>query len=198
MSKSLRKRKAENFQIEMQLRQAQKLEALGTLAGGIAHDFNNVLSPIFGYTEMAMDDLSKNDPLYNNLKQVLLAAGRARELVKQILAFSRQSETQKVPLQIQFVLKEALKLLRASLPSTIVITEQIDKDCGSVIADPTDIHRLVMNLGTNAYHAMRDQGGELKVVLEEMELDENEIRRRALDLSMNWPRRRFVCAKTSL
>ncbi|MCF8111706.1 MAG: response regulator [Desulfobacteraceae bacterium] len=183
LSESLRKRKAENLQLEMQLRQAQKLEALGTLAGGIAHDFNNVLSPIFGYTEMAMDDLSKNDPLYNNLKQVLSAAGRARELVKQILAFSRQSETQKVPLQIQFVLKEALKLLRASLPSTIVITEQIDKNCGSVIADPTDIHRIVMNLGTNAYHAMRDHGGELKVVLEEEELDKKEIRRRGLDLA---------------
>ncbi|MFP3999315.1 MAG: ATP-binding protein, partial [Desulfobacterales bacterium] len=182
LSESLRKRKAENLQLEMQLRQAQKLEALGTLAGGIAHDFNNVLSPIFGYTEMAMEDSKEDDPLYRNLQQVLLAAGRARELVKQILAFSRQSDAQKAPLQIQLVLKEGIKLLRASLPSTIAITEQIDRNCGSVIADPTDIHRIVMNLATNAYHAMREQGGELNVVLEEKTLEEMEIRSLSLDL----------------
>ncbi len=182
LSESLRKRKAENFQLEMQLRQAQKLEALGTLAGGIAHDFNNVLSPIFGYTEMAMEEVSKNDQLYYNLQQVLSAAGRARELVKQILAFSRQGEEQKTPLQIQIVLKEALKLLRASLPATIDITEQIDKECGPVLADPTDIHRIVMNLGTNSYHAMREHGGELKVVLEEKTLTQEDLRQSSLAL----------------
>ncbi|MFP4571656.1 MAG: ATP-binding protein [Desulfobacterales bacterium] len=183
LSESLRKRKAENLQLEMQLRQAQKLEALGTLAGGIAHDFNNVLSPIFGYTEMAMEDSKEDDPLYRNLQQVLLAAGRARELVKQILAFSRQSDAQKAPLQIQLVLKEGIKLLRASLPSTIAITEQIDRNCGPVIADPTDIHRIVMNLATNAYHAMREHGGELNVVLEEKTLEENEICSLSLNLT---------------
>lgn len=183
LSESLRKRNEENFQLEKQLRQAQKLEALGTLAGGIAHDFNNVLSPIFGYTEMSMDQLQKNDPLYHNLKQVLSAAGRARDLVKQILAFSRQSQKEKMPLRIQIVVKEALKLLRASLPATIEIKEQIDSVCGPVLADPTDIHRIVMNLGTNAYHAMREKGGRLEVVVEEKELTETGVKRLSLNMS---------------
>lgn len=173
LSESLRKKKAENYQLEMQLRQAQKLEALGTLAGGIAHDFNNVLSPIFGYTEMAMEDLSDNQALCSNLKQVLHAATRARELVRQILAFSRQNETQRTPIRMQVILKEALKLMRASLPTTIRITEQIDQGCGPVLADPTNIHQIVMNLCTNASYAMKEQGGELKVVLEEEPVERN-------------------------
>lgn len=183
LSESLRKRNAENFQLEMQLRQAQKLEALGTLAGGIAHDFNNVLSPIFGYTEMAMEAAGENKEVYNDLKQVLKAANRARDLVRQILAFSRQSEAQKTPLHVQYVLKEAVKLLRASLPATISITEQIDVECGPIIADPTDIHRVVMNLATNAYHAMREHGGELNFVLEEETLLENDSRIASQDLA---------------
>ncbi|MCF8037343.1 MAG: response regulator [Desulfobacteraceae bacterium] len=182
LSGSLRKRRAENFQLEMQLRQAQKLEALGTLSGGIAHDFNNVLSPIFGYTEMALEEIPENDRLYNNLQQVLQAAERARELVRQILAFSRQGESRRRPLHVQVVIKEALKLLRASLPSTIAITEEIDESCGPVFADPTNIHRIVMNLATNAYHAMQAQGGELKVALGEETLTGADISRLSLDL----------------
>jgi signal transduction histidine kinase/ActR/RegA family two-component response regulator len=167
MAESLKNRKAENLQLEMQLRQSQKFEALGTLAGGIAHDFNNVLSPIFGYTEMAMDGVPEDGQVYNDLKEVRHAAIRARDLVKQILAFSRQAESERTPLKIQFVIKEALKLLRASLPTTITITRAIDEECGPVLADPTGIHRIVMNLCTNAYHAMREKGGQLKVALEE-------------------------------
>jgi|GEM_PF-1913095 len=183
LSESLRKRNEENSQLEGQLRQAQKLEALGTLAGGIAHDFNNVLSPIFGYTEMSLEQLQQNDPLYHNLSQVLSAAGRARDLVKQILAFSRQSQKEKIPLQIQIVVKEALKLLRASLPATIEMIEKIDNKCGPVLADPTDIHRILMNLGTNAYHAMREHGGRLEVAVEEKELTGSEVERLSLHMS---------------
>ncbi len=176
MTESLKRKKAENYHLEVQLRQAQKLEALGTLAGGIAHDFNNVLSPIFGYTEMAIDEVNKDERLHSNLKEVLHAAGRARDLVKQILAFSRQHEKESMPMHIQRVLKEALKLLRASIPTTISITEHIDKQCGPILADPTNIHRIIMNLATNAYHAMRDQGGELTFILEEETLEENDER----------------------
>lgn len=166
MNEALREQRAENLALEMQLRQAQKLEALGTLAGGIAHDFNNVLSPIVGFTELAMDDVPKDGEIYNDLQEIFNAAMRASELVKQILAFSRQTKSELMPLKVQLIVKEAMKLLRASLPTTIALTFNIDANCGPVLADPTDMHRIIMNLCTNAYHAMRDQGGELKVTLE--------------------------------
>ena len=175
VSESLRKKKAENLELEMQLRQAQKLESLGTLAGGIAHDFNNVLSPIFGFTEMAMEDTAKNNEIYDNLQEVLNAAIRARDLVKQILAFSRQDKSEVMPLKAHLVIKEALKLLRASLPTTIKITSRIDSNCRPILADPTNIHRILMNLCTNAYHAMKDRGGELEVCLEETALEPGQI-----------------------
>lgn len=167
MSESLRKRNAEKLRLETQLRQAQKLEALGTLAGGIAHDFNNVLTPILGYTEMAMADVQKNDRIYRDLDKVFKSALRARDMIKHILDFSRQSEEERTPLKIQYVIKEALKLLRASLPTTIAITQDLDEKCGSVLADPTSVHRILMNLCTNAYYAMREKGGELNVTLRE-------------------------------
>ncbi len=159
----------ERKHLETQLQQAQKIEAIGTLAGGIAHDFNNILFGIFGYLEMAMDDIPENDPLRRYLNAVLKGAGRAKDLVRQILTFSRQSDQELKPLKAQLVIKEALKLLRASLPSTIEINRDIDKDCGLVLADPTQIHQLVMNLCTNAYHAMEQTGGKLKVTLKEVE-----------------------------
>jgi signal transduction histidine kinase/CheY-like chemotaxis protein len=174
MSESLRERRAENLSLEMQLRQVQKLEALGTLAGGIAHDFNNVLSPIVGFTELAMDDVPKDGELYNDLQEIFNAAIRARDLVKQILAFSRQAKSERVPLKVQLIVKEVLKLLRATLPTTIALTRHIDENCGPVLADPTDMHRIIMNLCTNAFHAMRDQGGELKVTLENCVLGSDE------------------------
>jgi PAS domain S-box-containing protein len=157
--------------MERQLRQAQKMEAIGTLAGGIAHDFNNILAAIIGYTEMLLFKIPKDSPIRHNLEQVLKAGNRAKELVKQILAFSRQSEQEMKPVQISLVVKEALKLLRASLPTTIEIRQNITGKMGMILADPTQIHQVLMNLCTNAAHAMRATGGVLEVGLGEVKLD---------------------------
>ncbi len=158
-----------------QLRQAQKMEAIGTLAGGIAHDFNNILTPILGYTEMALTSLPPESQEAAELKEVVKAANRAVDLVRQILTFGRQGDQQLKPLKVQLVIKEALKLLRASIPTTIEIKEQIDKECGAVLADPTQIHQVIMNLCTNASHAMREKGGVLRVVIRQVELGPQDI-----------------------
>ena len=157
---------AERQRLETRLRQSQKMEAIGTLAGGIAHDFNNILAIIFGYNELAM--LEKNPDKYRHyLEELQKGAIRAKELVAQILAFSRKAEQQKQPLQISLIIKEALKMLRASLPATIEIKQEITAN-GLVLADPTQIHQIIMNLCTNAYYAMRDTGGILAVALNEV------------------------------
>jgi PAS domain S-box-containing protein len=147
--------------MEAQLQQAQKMEAIGTLAGGIAHDFNNILFPMFGYLEMMLEDIPENNPLHGHLAEVFNGAKRARDLVQQILTFSRQKDHELKPLKVHPVIKEALKLIKSSLPSTIEINQNI-KTCGLVIADPTRIHQIVMNLCTNAYHAMEEGGGSLQ------------------------------------
>ncbi|MCG8618958.1 MAG: response regulator [Desulfobacterales bacterium] len=147
--------------LEERLRQSEKMEAIGTLAGGIAHDFNNILSPILGYTELIQEDLEPDSPLQRKAAEIFKAALRAKELVHQILTFSRQTEHEIKPLEVQLILKEAVKLLRASLPKTIDIQLRVDHGCGRVLADPTQIHRIIMNLGTNAYHAMQASGGVL-------------------------------------
>jgi PAS domain S-box-containing protein len=157
--------------LEQQLQQAQKMEAIGTLAGGIAHDFNNILAAILGYTELARMDLDGNPRVMDNLDRVLQASHRARELVAQILAFSRQAEQEKRPVHISSVVKEALKLMRASLPSTIEIRQHIREDLGNVLADPTQIHQVLMNICSNAGHAMRECGGTLQVTLDHPEND---------------------------
>ena len=156
--------------IEAQLRQAQKMEAIGTLAGGIAHDFNNILSAVIGYTELALIHVPKDSSLKNDLHQVLKAGGRAKDLVNQILTFSRQTEQVIGPIQIKFIVKEALKLLRASLPTTIEIRQDIQSN-STVLADPTQIHQVLMNLCTNAGYAMQETGGILEVSLTNVELD---------------------------
>ena len=156
--------------LERQLRQAQKMEAIGVLAGGIAHDFNNILGIIMGYTDMLAMVASKNGMPAAELKQITKATHRAKDLIRQILSFSRKGEQKRMPLQLGIVVKEALKMLRASLPSTIEIIENIESE--SVIsADPTQVHQVLMNLCTNAFHAMRERGGELAVNLEDVEID---------------------------
>jgi PAS domain S-box-containing protein len=161
----------EKKKLETQLQQSQKMEAIGTLAGGIAHDFNNILFAIIGFSEIAMDDVPEGSMARANMKEVLTASMRAKGLVKHIIAFSRQAEQERMPLQIQPIVKEALELLRASLPSTIEISQNIDKECGAVLAEPTQIHQVVMNLCANAYHAMREDGGVLEVTLAEVDID---------------------------
>jgi PAS domain S-box-containing protein len=167
----LKKAERERRQLELQLQQTQKMEALGTLAGGIAHDFNNILASIIGYTEIAVAEIPKQTSIHDYLMRVLAAGERARSLVKQILAFSRQGEMETKPVQVKLIVKEVLKLLRASLPATIEIEQQILSD-GAVMADPTQIHQVMMNLGTNAGYAMGRSGGKLSVRLEEINLDE--------------------------
>jgi len=160
---------------EAQLQQSQKLLSLGTLAGGIAHDLNNLLFPIFGFVDMMLQDTLEDSPYQRPLNEVLTAAKRARDLVKQILTFSRQADQELKPVQVQLVLKEVLKLSSSMLPSTIDIKQNIGNDCGFVMADPTQLHQIVMNLVTNAYHAMQDAGGELEVSLKEVDLDVGDL-----------------------
>ena len=162
---------AERTQLEAQLRQAQKLEAIGTLAGGIAHDFNNILGAIIGYTELAKEDTRDKAEALDSLDNVLQASARAKELVKQILAFSRQTKQERKPTALQLVVKEALQLLRSTLPATIEMAGDIGRALPLVLADPTQIHQVVMNLCTNAAHAMRGQVGRLVVRLESFEVD---------------------------
>jgi nitrogen-specific signal transduction histidine kinase/ActR/RegA family two-component response regulator len=162
--------------LEEQLRQSQKMEAVGTLAGGIAHDFNNILGVIFGYAELSQDLAAGNSVLENNLSQILKAADRAKNLVSQILAFSRKNESDVKPLRAHLVIKEALKLLRASLPSTISIITDIDGTHDIVVADATQLHQIIMNLCTNAAYAMQHSGGTLEVKLKPLTLDEHSVR----------------------
>ncbi|MGV1098415.1 ATP-binding protein [Thiovibrio sp. JS02] len=161
---------AERDKLMADLRQAQKMEAVGTLAGGVAHDFNNMLTPILGYTELAMFQLPEGDKLRENLAEVQKAAHRAKGLVQQILTFSRQKGQELVCIQLHPALKECLKMLRSSLPTTIEIRENIRTDCGKVLADLTQVQQVLINLCTNAAHAMEEKGGILEVVLEEVEL----------------------------
>jgi PAS domain S-box-containing protein len=164
-------------ELEKQLIQAQRMQAIGTLAGGIAHDFNNILSAIMGYTEICMLQASEDSEISRRLGRVMYACQRARELVKQILTFSRQQEQAQGRVQIHLIVKEALKLLRASLPSTIEIQREIRTDSSYILADPTQIHQVLMNLCTNAAHAMGKNGGILRVALEDVFLDSEEVKK---------------------
>ena len=165
----------ESLRIQAQLQQAQKMEAIGTLAGGIAHDFNNILAAVIGYTEIVLGDVAQGSAGERNLQEVLKAGNRARDLVKQILTFSRQAEQEFKPVQISRIIPETLKLMRASLPTTIHIEQNIHSSAAAM-ADPTQIHQVIMNLSTNAAHAMRAKGGRLVIDLCEVNLGQAFIR----------------------
>lgn len=150
---------AEREQLQAQLFEAQKMEAIGTLAGGIAHDFNNILGIILGYTELTLMDVTPASVVHTRLMKVLNAGKRARDLVRQILTFSRKTDQQRQPIHLASIIEEALMLLRATLPATIDIRPQIETTAGAVLADPTQMHQVLINLCTNAEHAMRETGG---------------------------------------
>jgi PAS domain S-box-containing protein len=162
--------------LEMQLVQAQKMEAIGTLAGGIAHDFNNILGVITGYSELVLDDLETGSLVEQNARHILTASQRASELVKQILAFSRQSKSERKPVVVSQVVIEALKLLRSSLPSTIEIRRYITAPQATIMADATQIHQVMMNLCANSAHAMKKKGGILEVHVSEIFLNQKDVK----------------------
>ncbi|MBU3918032.1 response regulator [bacterium] len=159
------------LQLEAQLKNSQKLEAIGTLAGGIAHDFNNLLFAMLGYITMAKDELPSNSPIRDDLEEAITAAKRAKDLIQQILAFSRQQEGERQPIKMSQFTKEALKMIRAFLPATIEINYALDTNKNTILADPSQIHQVIMNLCTNAGYAMRESGGILNISLAEVEVD---------------------------
>ena len=159
----------EKKKLETQLQQAQKMEAIGALAGGIAHDFNNILSAIIGYVELAMLNAGAEGGV-DELREALKASNRARDLVKQILAFSRQTDEERMPVRVGMVAKEAAKFLRATIPATIEIQNRIDERSGAVLANSVELHQIVMNLCTNAVHAMGEKGGTLEIEVQSVEI----------------------------
>lgn len=158
--------------LEKQLRQSQKLEAIGTLAGGIAHEFNNILAAILGFTELGLHALPPTHHVYGHFQEVLKAGKRAKDLVQQILAFGRQANIEFRPISCALLVEETLRLIRASLPSTILIERQMATDAGTVLADPTQLQQVVMNLCANAEYAMRETGGVLEVSVANVEVDD--------------------------
>ena len=158
--------------IQKRLDQAQRMEAIGNLAGGIAHDFNNILFPILGFSHLMLEDLPPGSLEHENAQEIYRAGQRARDLINQILSFSRQTEHEMMSLKFQNVLKEVLKLCRATIPTNIEIEQNIQSDCGSVWADATQLHQIGMNLMTNAYHAVQDKNGKIIVDLKEVFFDE--------------------------
>ncbi len=172
---SIKQAENERIGLETQLRQARKMEAIGTLAGGIAHDFNNILAAIIGYTELGLLNTSNEKKIKHSFEAVLTAGNRAKDLVKQILTFSRQTEQEKKPVKISLIIKECINMLRSSLPATIEIKQNITSDSDSVLADPTQINQVLMNLCTNAAHAMREDGGILEVSLRNISIVDSEL-----------------------
>lgn len=162
-------------ELEKQLRQAQKMEAIGTLAGGIAHDFNNMLTPILGYSDLLKSEFKPGSFAYKGLLEVQKAASRAADLVKQILTFSRQKEKRRETIYLYSILKEAVKLLRGSIPPTIDISSNIDENCLPISADPTQMHQVIMNICTNAYQAFEGKDGLIEITLEDVKITDQKI-----------------------
>ena len=177
LARELKERKKiekEREKVSRQLQQSQKMEAIGTLAGGIAHDFNNILSGILGFTELSML-YAKDDPdLKHRLTKILIASDRAKELIRQIMTFSHANEYEKQPLKLKLVVKEALNLVRASIPPNIEIKKNIQSN-GYILADLTQMHQVVMNLCTNAWHAMKEKGGTLIVELADTDIKQGDL-----------------------
>ena len=163
----------ERKKLESVIRHSQKMEAIGTLAGGIAHDFNNILAAIMGYGEMALMDAPQNSQIRADLEQIMSSSRRARDLVAQILSFSRRTERERIPVPVRAIVNECLKMLRATIPTTIDIRPRVGAETGAVLSDPTQIQQVVMNLCTNAAYAMRDTGGTLEVELSQADVDQN-------------------------
>ncbi len=163
-------------QLQKQLQQAMKMEAIGTLAGGIAHDFNNILAAMIGYGQIARGKLQKGDPIREDIDQILFAGDRAAQLVKQILTFSRSdAEGLFHPFKIQHIIKEVIKLLRSSFPTTIEIRQKVDNNCPPILADPTQLHQVIMNLCTNARQAIGDTYGSVTIILDEYTIDHPQL-----------------------
>jgi len=160
-----------------QLQQAQKMESIGNLAGGIAHDFNNILSAVLGFTELALDGVEKETPIQKDLQEVYKAGLRAKDLVQQILTYARQSDEKRKPIQVDFIIKEVLKFIRSSIPTTIEIKQNITST-SFIMGSSTQIHRVMMNLCTNAAHAMENEGGTLEVTLKDITVDTASHRRK--------------------
>ncbi len=166
--------------LESQIQQLQKMETIATFAGGIAHDFNNILGTIIGCTELSLEDSPIDSILYENLQQVHSAGLRAKDLVQQILTFSRHAEQELKPVRVQTIIEDAIKMSRSMLPSTIEIQKSISSQCGLIIADATQVNQITMNLITNAYHAMQETGGTLKISLGEVDLRGDDLRDAAM------------------
>jgi PAS domain S-box-containing protein len=169
---SIRRDITDQMKIEQQLRQSQKMEAIGTLAGGIAHDFNNILSGILGYADLATNNLGNPARAKKHIEQIIFGGRRAADLIDQILTFSRRGEHKKSSIKLNLVVKEAIRFLRSSIPSNIEIIEKISTQ-STAIADPTQIHQIIMNLCTNASQSMQQTGGKLSIRLEEMEISQS-------------------------
>ncbi len=162
----------EKYKLQTQLQQAHKMEAIGTLAGGIAHDFNNIVGIILGNTELAIDDVPEGNPAQLNLKEVRTASLRAKDVVRQLLSFARKTKLEKKPANIIPIIKESLKFLRSSIPTSIEIRQNIAKDVDTILADPTQINQILINLCANSHHSMPD-GGVIVITLKNIELDED-------------------------
>jgi signal transduction histidine kinase len=160
-----KKSEEEKIRLERQLLQAHKLESLGTLAGGIAHDFNNILYGIMGFTELCLDDAEPGSVLHENLREILKGCKRAKELISQILAFSKLTKEKHQNSVVADIVKEASGLLKATIPATITVKTDLNAETSIVNCDPTQIHQVIMNLCTNAVHAMEEKGGVLTIML---------------------------------
>jgi len=162
-------------QLQSQLRQAQKMEALGTLVGGIAHEFNNVLGIIIGNTELSLDDVPEWNPVHYNLKEIKTASLRAKDVVRQLLSYIRKIDYMKKPMKAIPVVKDSIKFLRSTIPTGIDIRQNIQATVDTILADPTQIHQIMLNLGTNAAHAMEEAGGVLEIEIKNVNLGEESV-----------------------